>query len=260
MKRKTIYYKDEENDDFSGVSRNTIKIDDKYKYIKTGRLWKLGAFVVYRVFVLPFAYLYMKLKFNHKCVNKKVMKQTKNKGCFVYGNHTLMAGDAFIPNIIFQPRRTYTVVHADNVSVDITRPFIEMCGALPLPDTITATKNFLETMELRTKEGCVIQIYPEAHVWPYYTGIRPFSSASFKYPIKLDLPVYCITNTYHKRKLSKIPKVITYIDGPFYVDKSLPLKDQERDMRDLVYQTMCERARNSTYEYYEYKKEENTID
>jgi len=262
MKRKVIYYKDELSDDFSGVTRKTIKIDDKYKYIKKNILWKMSALIVYRIFIVPFAYLYMKLKFHHKCVNINVLKKRKKsgKGCFVYGNHTLMAGDAFIPNLINLPRRTYTVVHPDNISVKITKPIIEMCGALPLPDTITATRNFLEAMDVRLREGCVIQIYPEAHVWPYYTRIRPFGSSCFRYPIKLDVPVFCITNTYHKRKLSKIPKVVTYIDGPFVVDKNLPPKEQEQRLRDMVFDAMCERSKNTTYEYYEYKKEENTID
>ena len=66
MSKKTIYYSDELNDDFSGVVRNTKVIDDKYKYIKKNLIWKLFEFIVYRVFIVPFAFVYIKIKFHHK--------------------------------------------------------------------------------------------------------------------------------------------------------------------------------------------------
>lgn len=52
--------------------------------------------------------------------------------------------------------------------------------------------------------------------------------------------------------------MITYIDGPFYYDKSLSNKESEIDLRNRVYEKMCERAKTSTYEYmYHYVKKEN---
>ncbi len=259
MKQKTIYYSDELNDEFSGVVRNTIKIDDNYEYIKKSSLWNLSAFFAYRVIMVPFAYLYCKLKFHHKIVNKKVIKKTSG-GYFMFGNHTLMGGDAFIPNLINLPKKTYTIVHPDNLSKFGIKNFLQMNGALPLPASRTATKNFLEAIEKRVVEGSVIQIYPEAHIWPYYTKVRPFKSVSFKYPVKLQEPTYCFTNTFHKRKFSKKPKVITYVDGPFYPNKNLPIKEQEQDLRNQVYNAMCERAKLSTYEYIKYEKKEDTND
>ena len=46
MKTKTIYYQDELNDEFSGVVRNTVKIDGDFEYIKKSSLWNLCAFCV----------------------------------------------------------------------------------------------------------------------------------------------------------------------------------------------------------------------
>ncbi len=259
MKEKTIYFEDELNDEFSGVVRNTIKIDGGFEYIKKSSLWNLTSFFVYRIVMVPVAWLYTKIKFRHKIVNKKVLKKTDG-GYFMFGNHTLMGGDAFIPNIINLPKKTYTIVHPDNLSKFGLKNFLQMNGALPLPATATATKNFIEAIEKRVIEGSVIQIYPEAHIWPYYTKIRPFKSTSFRYPVKFDEPTYCFTNTFHKRKFSKKPKVITYIDGPFYPNKELPLKEQEQDLRDRVYEAMKLRSELNTYEYIKYEKKENTND
>lgn len=70
-------------------------------------------------------------------------------------------------------------------------------------------------------------IYPEAHIWPFYTGIRPFPDTSFRYPVQQKLPVFCLTNTYQRRGKSHIPQIVTYLDGPFYPDAELPAKLQK---------------------------------
>ena len=256
-KRTTIYYTDELNDEFSGVTRNTITIDGNYEYIKRNPIWNLTAFFAYRIIMVPFAFLYNKIKFGHKIKNKKVLKQAKDTGYFMYANHTLMGGDAFIPNIINLPRKTYTIVHPDNLSVRGIKWFLEMNGAFPTPSDTKAMRNFLEAMEKRILEKAVIQIYPEAHIWPYYTKIRPFKATSFRYPVKFGEPTFCFTNTFHKRKFRKKPKVISYVDGPFYPDPSLPAKEQEQQLRDMVYNAMCERAKLNTYEFVKYIKKDN---
>ena len=89
-------------------------------------------------------------------------------------------------------------------------------------------------------------IYPEAHIWPFYTGIRPFKDTSFRYPVQQKLPVFSLTNTYQKRRYSKKPKMVTYIDGPFYADASLPVRQQKKMLRDQVYEIMKKRAKNNT--------------
>lgn len=260
MRQKTIYYNSESNEEVAGIVRNTIKINGDYEYVKKSSLWNLTACFVYRVIMIPVAFFYTKIKFRHKIINKKVLKEAKESGYFLYGNHTLFGGDAFIPNVINFPKKTYTVVHPDNLSKRCLKTFLEMNGAIPTPSTASATKNFIQTLEKRVVERSVIQIYPEAHVWPFYTKIRPFTSSAFRYPVKFSEPVFCFTNTFHKRKFSKKPKVITYVDGPFYPDLSLSLKEQEQDLMNKVYNTMCERAKNNTYEYVKYIKKENTND
>lgn len=256
MRRKTILYRDELNDELSGIKRKTIKIDEDYKYIRKSAVWNIFAFIIYRVIMISFAFIYIKLKFQHKVKNKKVLKSAKGSGYFMYGNHALIAGDAFIPNIINFPRKTFMVVHPDNISVKITKLFVEMCGALPVPNTNSAFKNFFQAIENCIDNKCVVQIYPEAHIWPYYTKIRPFKSTSFRYPIKYDVPTYCITNTFHKKRFSRVPKIVTYVDGPFYADKSLPIKEQEKNLRDIIFETMSKRSEYNSYEYFNYIKEE----
>ena len=69
-------------------------------------------------------------------------------------------------------KNTKIIVHPDNISVKATKGIIEMCGAIPTPSTIGGMKNFINCIEHSIKKKDIIQIYPEAHIWPYYTKIR----------------------------------------------------------------------------------------
>lgn len=254
-KQKVIYFKNETEDDFSGIKRKTIDVDNSFSYSNNNLLSKAFSFIVYKLIMYPFVFLYTKIKFRHKIVNKKILKPYEKKGYVMYGNHTLMAGDAFIPNLI-NYRKTYMIVHADNVSQRCLKNFMLMNGAIPIPTNPSGMKNFLNHVKARLQKGNPIVIYPEAHVWPYYTKIRPFHNSSFNIPIKLDCPVFCFTNTFVKTKFRKTPKVITYVDGPFEYDKSCMLKQCEEQLKNSVHKTMEERAEKSDYQFIKYVKVE----
>ena len=44
-------------------------------------------------------------------------------------------------------------------------------------------KEFRKAIAYRVGQNQSVAIFPEAHVWPYYTGIRPFSDASFQFAV-----------------------------------------------------------------------------
>lgn len=255
--KRTVYYRDELNDDFAGIQRKTIRVGADFPYLHQSRLWNIAAFVVYRLIMTPFAYLYSKFKFHLRIVGRDKLKAMRGQGVFLYGNHTLMAGDAFIPNLVTFPRRTYVVVNADNLSVKGAKNWIQMSGAIPLPTELGGMRSFLNALEARISQGNCVQIYPEAHVWPYYKGIRPFGAAAFRYPARLSCPVYCTTTTFQKKRFGKVPRVTVFVDGPFYPDVTLPLRDREKQLRDQVYNTMRERSQNSTYSPIEYVRIED---
>ena len=253
--QKTICYKDELKDDFAGIKRNTIEIDSDFKYINRSFFWRLGQFFVYRVIMVSVAYLYCKLKFGMKVENGKVLKPYKNDGIFLFGNHTNVPLDGYIPNVLLSPQDVYFVVHPDNVSAKGTKAFMMMLGCLPLPSTVGAARNFLKALEERSSKSSVV-IFPEAHVWPYYTDIRPFSSNSFKYPVSLDKPVFTFTTTYHRRKHRKLPGITVYIDGPFTANAGLSKREQAQEIRNLAYAAMKKRSECSNYDYIKYIKDE----
>ena len=245
MKNRVIYYKDE-NDDFAG----TKAVGGDYEYIKDGPIKSLFYYLIAK----PIAYIYSKLVYRQKTVGGKKLKTIRNSGVYIYGNHTQAAGDPFIPNCVLFPRRVYFVSHPDSVSVPVIGKATSALGALPLPGDIRSYRSFLAAIDKRIEERGAVVVFPEAHIWPYYTKIRNFPDTSFGYPCRHGTPVFCLTNTYKKSRIFRRPRIITYIDGPFYPDCSLPVKARTKALRDAVYDTMCARAEKSDCEYIKYIK------
>ena len=257
-KRKVIYYSDELNDEFSLAEITPRKIDEDYVYIHTSLFKRFTHFFWYRIIATPIAFAYVKLVFAHTSRGKHKLKKHLRDGYFLYGNHTQDIADPFIPNVVTFPKTDYVIVHPNNVSMPVLGKITPSLGALPVPDGVKAYKNFKQAIETRVSEGHCIVIYPEAHIWPYYTGIRDFPDTSFAYPAKLGAPVYCFTNTYTKQKFTGRPKIITYIDGPFYPDMSKPQRVRRRELRNKVYETMCRRAEKSDHIQIRYIKREKS--
>ncbi len=256
MKRQTFIYRDEVNDDFANVNKEPYEIPNSYRYINNNFFWKIICFIVYKIFMLPFAFIFSHLRLRPKIINKKCLKGYK--GYFLFGNHTQIPTDAFIPNMITFPIKPYFIVHSDNVSTYGTQNLMKMLGAIPVPSSISMMREFNKAIDKRIKEKKVVVVFPEAHIWPYYTKIRNFPDTSFKYPVKSSAPTFCFTTTYQKRKFSKKPKATIYVDGPFFPPCDCSVKESALLLRNQVYDKMIERSKNSNYDFNKYIKEENS--
>ena len=249
-----FYYSDELNDDVIDFKITPKKIDKDYKYIHKNIFYRFFSFFTYRFIATPIMLLYYKFIKHIRFKNTKVLKQHKKGGYFIYSNHTHQISDVFTPALILLTKFPRLICNSDNVSQKFVGKFSEMWGAMPLPSNIEATKNFYGAIEYTLKKDDPIVIYPEAHLWPYYTKIRNFGSLSFRYPVKYNKPIYTFTATYYERKKGKEPGVDIYVDGPFYPDTNLPVKEAQQKLRDQAYSTMVERSKLSTYEYVTYEQ------
>lgn len=263
MKYGTVLeYTDELNDDFSTIKLKKRKIDEHYRYIHTSYLWRIAEIFIYYIIVAPISYIACKLKYHITIKNRKILKLFKKKGYFIFANHTQLIADGMIPLLAVYPKKEYIITLCDSVSFKGLGWMLEMIGCMPIPNpqTLTASKAFLDAVEKRMVNHSAVIVYPEAHVWPYYNKIRNFKSVSFKYPVKYNDVSFCMTTCYKKRKFSKLPKIVVYIDGPFYPDMTLNIKQQQEKLRNDIYQTMIKRSQESTYEYVHYVKKENVDD
>lgn len=250
--KRVYYYCDELKDDFAGTNIQAKSLPDDYKYVPAGMGWRAARMTVYKIFATPIIVVASLFLARYK--NKRVLKGYKKGGAFIYGNHTAFVSDAMNPTRIAFPRTADVVVNADAVSIKFgVGGLVRLLGGVPVPDSLHGLKNFSADIEAAAQGGHWVAIYPEAHIWPYYTGIRPFGAASFKYPAKCNVPVFVFTTTYQKRRFFKRPRKVVYIDGPFFAGEG-SVKERAESLRGQVYAAMCERAKLNTCTYCEYYK------
>ena len=140
-------------------------------------------------------------------------------------------------------------------------PLLRMLAAIPLPSYPEQVEPFNECIRRRYRRGEPIIIFPEAHIWPYCTRIRPFPEQSFTYPAQLGAPVFgmCVTYEEHKIFKSRKPRAIIHISDPIYPDMSKPLGERTALLREAVYNYMEDTSAsldNVEYWRYVYRKKE----
>ena len=247
---KEIRYYERFTDDFVESPQQALRLSEDYVYVRTGWLSRLWAAVVYGL-ALFFSFFYCRIGLRMRIRGKKNLRSAGKGGLFLYGNHTQPVGDVFTPAHCLFPRRIYTLVSPANYGLPVIGKLLPYLGALPVADTVHGMRALQQALETRLQQGCGIVIYPEAHVWEYYTGIRPFPATSFKFPVKCAVPVYAMTVTYQKARWGKRPRMVVYIDGPFAPTGETAAQKAE-SLRAAVQTAMERRSRESNVEYIRY--------
>lgn len=252
--KKTLYYHDALRDDFARRPLEAKPLPEGYRYIRRGLPWRAASFFVYRVLAVPVGFLASRLIYGVRVHGRQALRSVRG-GAFLYINHTQSFHDAYMPLLLATPRRNYTLVSSAAVSRPVLRTLVPMLGGMPLPGSLTGMRGLIAAMEARVAAGACVTIYPEAHIWPYHTGIRPFPDTSFGYPVRMGAPVFAVVTTYRERRVFKNarPLIDVTVGGPYLPDASLPEKRARAALRAQVYGFMCETAgRPGNAAYYEY--------
>ncbi len=256
--KKTVRVKDEKNDDFAALNVKAETVGADYRYVRKGPLWLAAEFILYRIIATPLVFLMAKLLFGLRIKNRRSLLKLKKTGYFLYGNHTQNMMDAYTPSLVSFPRRAHIVTGPEAVSIKGLRVVVAMLGAIPLPSVMKGYAPFREAIGCRIGEGRAVAVYPEAHIWPWYTDIREFSDASFDYPAELLVPCVAFVTTFRKRKIFKNrhPYLTVTLSDPFVPDGSLPRAERRRDLRDRVYAFMKETVSSpDNYAFINYEKD-----
>ncbi len=250
---RTVEYSSESCDFVTLEEKTNIKIDGAYRYKRCGFWQRICDFTAYRLLATPCAYFYTKHKFRERFIGKDKIKELKC-GFFIYSNHTQPIADAFSPNVLTFPKKNSIIIHKENLSMPILGRHLKRLGGLPLPEDMRAAKNFTDEVQARISRGEAVTVYPEAHVWEYFTELRDFPDSTLDLPVRCAAPVITATRTYRQAKRGRVVCDI-YIDGPFYPDTALSKKDARAKLKSEVYSAMLERTRLSTVKVVEYKKQ-----
>ena len=251
MKNNTVRYYSSYTDDFEQSSNQNFELAEDYEWVRTDFISHFMSGLIYGLAII-FGGLYCRLFLHQRIKGRNNLKGVKG-GFFIYGNHTQPVGDVFIPALCVLPKRIYTVVSPANYGIPVIGKLLPFLGAIPTAKSLHEAKEFNKAVNYRIEKGHPVVIYPEAHVWEYYTKIRPFSDTSFKFPVKFDKPAFAMTVTYRKSKVFKRPIMEVFIDGPFYPNGNTP-KERTANLHNQVYNVMNERSKNSNFRFIEYKQ------
>lgn len=255
------YYCDELNDDFADIhiEKNSIKSD--YKYLSKNPFFKAFAVCFRYLVAIPLLFLINKICYGVKVKNRNVLKAVKKRGYYLYSNH-VVDFDPIMQPVMYNPGK-YCLIVAGKETFSIN-PFVSFLvkalGAVPVPNTndIKMYKNYCDCLHYHINKKHRVLIYPEAHIWPYYTGIRRFSNASFHFPVNDNCPIMISTTVFKKRKYRKKPKVIIYLDGPFFPNLELSKNARVSELANIAYETMVKRSNvDWNYSYIKYIKKDN---
>ena len=252
--KKTYHYHSFDEDIIKNVGQD-YKLPQNYKWINDGMLHSIVYGILYDI-VKFFACIYCRFFMHIRFIGREAVNECRGKGCFVYANHTQPFGDVIIPAIAAERHRIAVVVSPANLGIPVIGKLLPGLGAVPIPDDRKRMKEFIDALKTLIDRGHCVFIYPEAHVWPYYTDIRPFPTSSFHYPVELDAPVFCMTMTYQKRGIGR-PKATCYIDRcEIPSEEDISRKMRIRMLRNEIFNCMKMRSSRSNYQYREYIKME----
>lgn len=260
-KNERVFYYGSEEDDPIQTKEQTKKVEvrlpEGYEFIPKHWWTRVYSAILFRIFWI-FGQWYERRYWQVKVYGREKLKQARGKGYVIYANHTNPFHDVFGPAIAAD-RRIFTIISPVNLKVPGIGKFLPLIGGLPLGKTPEEKKAFNEAVDIRLKQKKCLVVYPEAHVWPYYTGIKKFPAGdrSFKYASRNDLPVFTMITTYHKRKDKKhgdLPRMDVYLDGPFFPDTKKSEDDKRADLAKKAYDSMVKYSKKNTYEYFQYIK------
>lgn len=251
-KTLTIEWSDELNDDFDEVGLQRPDIPENYKYRRSA----FSSFffgLIYHGLAKPILGTYCLFK-GIKFVGKNKLKVLKGSGAYFYANHVAIS-DVFKlqAKAFFFGRRINILGYPDSLSIPVAKRVVKGLGLIPVPKK-GDLKHMLELTETVdyyvNKKRQYVLIFPEAHIWPYYTHIRNFLPGSFIYPAKSNAPVVPIVTTWKKRKIGKKPRQIVYFGDPIFPKEELNVQENKAYLHSECLKAMKEIAESVQQQEY----------
>lgn len=261
-KTKTAYYSDELRDDFNEVGLSRPPVPEGYKYKRTNPINNFFSAILYHGIAKPFIGLFCVFH-GIRFKGKRNLKMLEGKGAYIYSNHVSISDVfKFQAECFFFGRRVNILGYSDSLSMPVVRNLTRALGFLPLP-LKGDLKNMIALADafdyyVNEKKQYVL-IFPEAHIWPYYTKIRPFRDGSFNYPAKSNAPVVPTVTVWRKPLIGKVARQTVYILEPIFPLEGKTQQENKTYLYEQTLKAMQDFANSvSQYEYIKYIKKEKS--
>lgn len=256
-KTKTIHWKDEINQDFNEIGLKRKGVPQNYKYIRKSPIYWFFSHLLYYVIAKPLLWPFIFLH-GVRTKNKKALKAFKGKGAFIYANHVAFA-DCFKYELILH-KRLDIIGFSDALSIPVAGKLASMLGYIPLPlkedrDNFHKMVDGINYLVKEKHHYCLI--FPEAHIWPYYTKIRNWKNNALIYPALLNAPIIPAVTVWQKRWWRKTPYQRVVFGTPIYPKEGESITYNKDYLHQECIAQMHEIAKKyNEVEYIKYIKDE----
>lgn len=256
-KTKEIHWSDEKHQDFNEIGLKRNGIPEGFKYKRTSKVYWFFSHALYYGLAKWIIGAYCILH-GIRTENKQALKKLNGQGAFIYANHVAIS-DCF-KYCIYINKRVDTIGYSDALSIPVGGKLAVMLGLIPLPlkedrdnfHKMTDAINFL----VKEKKHYVL-IFPEAHIWPYYTEIRNWPNNSLIYPSMMMAPIVPAVTVWKKRKFRKVPRQVIVFGEPIYPKEGESITFNKDYLHQECLAQMKEIARNhEQQQYIKYIKDE----
>ena len=251
-KTREIHWSDEKHQDFNELGLKRKGIPANYKYKHTSPVYWFFSHLLYYGLAKWIIGLYC-ICHGIRTKNKANLKKLHGQGAFIYANHVAIS-DCF-KYCIYINKRVDTIGYSDALSIPIGGKLAVMLGLIPLPlkddrDHFHEMVDAISYLVKEKKHYCLI--FPEAHIWPYYTEIRNWPNNSLIYPALMMAPIVPAVTVWKKRLLRKKPRQVIVFGEPIYPKEGESITFNKDYLHQECIAQMKEIAR--TYEQVQYVK------
>ena len=254
-KTHVIYWHDELHDDFDQFISKRPPLKPGYNFIRSNKFANFFGNILYYGIALPLLAIFSYLT-GMKVEGRKNLKAIKKTGAFVYSNHGSVPDVYKMASPVCYGKRVNILGYTDSLSVPVLKNVVRQLGFLPLPlgQDPENKAALIEAMRYYIhKKHQIVLIYPEAHIWPYYTKIRNFKIQTMKYPAIINAPVLPVVTTWRKVWWCKRPKQTVKIGTVIMPKAEL---SQEENIQYLYDETLAQMRKlaesEKQYEYIKY--------
>lgn len=205
------------------------EIDENYNFINKNIFFRIWSRLLRRVGII-FLGPWIKRRYRLKIVGKENIKLVRRKGVMVTVNHVHNFDNVLVGSRLLRHRKCYFITLKDNINMPFLGFMLRSLGGIPIPTNRHAMPMFENTIDELLKKKKAIIICPEASLWPYYRGIRPFKKGAFRFAARNDVPVLPVVISFRRKlrkKQAKRGKIkykyyfTVFVGKPLYADENL---------------------------------------
>ena len=219
-----------------------LNIDEKYQYIKEGKVFSFFSNLLYYGVAFPVLTILNKIIYDLRIEGKENIKNLQT-GAISVSNHVLIL-DCTMIGLAFGLKKIYFTTREGSFEIPFVRKLIKLLRAVPIPTKMSNKECFIKQLDDALQNGRIIHFYPEKALWPYCEKIRNFKSGAFDFAIRNNVPIIPIVIKFRNpkgiRRLFKRKKDVTVkiLQPVKYKCKNENKKDSVEKLKEQVYQAM----------------------